>query len=207
MFEDVTIAFRRDPAAKGIVEVLTCYPGVHAVLMHRLSHSLYRANVPLIPRLISHLSRFLTGVEIHPGATIGRNFFIDHGMGVVIGETSEIQDNVTIFQGVTLGGIGSHTGKRHPTLEENVVIGAHATVLGPIRIGSGTKIGAGSVVVHDVPPESTVVGIPGKVLKRNGVRIDALDHEKVFEHFEKLDAKYHHEVTELKKRLERLEER
>jgi serine O-acetyltransferase len=205
MLGDINIVFRRDPAAKGMLEVLTCYPGVHAIIAHRASHTLHRLGIPLVPRLISHFSRFLTGVEIHPGATIGKDFFIDHGMGVVIGETAEIGDNVTVFQGVTLGGTGSHVGKRHPTIGDNVVVGAHATVLGPIRIGESSKIGAGSVVVHEVPPNSTVVGIPGKILKENGVRIQTLDHEKVFEHFERLDAKYHQEVTEIKRRIGRLE--
>ncbi len=207
MLEDIRIVFKRDPAAKNILEVLTCYPGVHAIAIHRFSNALYGLGVPLLPRLISQAARFFTGVEIHPGAKIGKNFFIDHGMGVVIGETSEIGDNVTIFQGVTLGGTGSHVGKRHPTLGNNVVVGAHATILGPIKIGEGSKIGAGSVVVHEVPPNSTVVGIPGKVLKQNGMRMQTLDHEKVFERFEKLEEKYHHEMTELKRRLEKLESR
>ncbi|MFH1448353.1 MAG: serine O-acetyltransferase EpsC [Candidatus Micrarchaeota archaeon] len=203
-FEDILIAFKRDPAAKGVVEILICYPGVHAIILHRIAHVLYNTGVPIIPRVISHFSRFFTGIEIHPGARIGGGFFIDHGMGVVIGETTEIKENVMLFQGVTLGGTGLHKGKRHPTLEDNVIVGAHATVLGPITIGKGSKIGAGSVVVHEVPPNSTVVGIPGKVLKRDK-GIESLDHEKVFEEFEKLDAKYHLEVTELKKRLEKLE--
>jgi len=204
VFEDILIAFKRDPAAKGVVEILICYPGVHAIILHRIAHVLYNTGVPIIPRVISHFSRFFTGIEIHPGARIGGGFFIDHGMGVVIGETTEIKENVMLFQGVTLGGTGLHKGKRHPTLEDNVIVGAHATVLGPITIGKGSKIGAGSVVVHEVPPNSTVVGIPGKVLKRDK-GIESLDHEKVFEEFEKLDAKYHLEVTELKKRLEKLE--
>ncbi len=204
MMDDIKIAFKRDPAASNIIEILTCYPGIHAVILHRIAHPLYKAGIPLIPRLISHFSRFLTGVEIHPGATIGPGFFIDHGMGVVIGETTEIGKEVMLFQGVTLGGTGSHKEKRHPTLGNNVIVGAHATVLGPITIGERSKIGAGSVVVHSVPPGSTVVGIPGKVLKR-GKGIEALDHEKVFESFELLDAKYHKEITELKKRLGVLE--
>ena len=170
--EQIGTIFREDPAARSVIEILLCYPGFHAILAHRLSHWLYRAGVPLLPRVISQVSRFFTGIEIHPGATIGRRFFIDHGMGVVIGETTEIGDDCLLFQGVTLGGTGNEKGKRHPTLGDGVVVGTGAKVLGNIRIGSHVKIGAGSVVVHPVPDHSTVVGIPGRVVRsrtENGV--------------------------------------
>jgi serine O-acetyltransferase len=163
--EQIDTIFREDPAAKSWLEIALCYPGFHAILFHRLAHRLYKAGVPLLPRVISQLSRFLTGIEIHPGAKIGRRFFIDHGMGVVIGETTEIGDDVLLYQNVTLGGTGNEQGKRHPTLGNNVVVGTGAKVLGGIRIGSHVKIGAGSVVVHSVPDYSTVVGIPGRVVR------------------------------------------
>jgi serine O-acetyltransferase len=163
--EQIDTIFREDPAAKSVLEVLLCYPGFHAVLLHRLAHRLYLWNVPLAPRVISQISRFLTGIEIHPGATIGRRFFIDHGSGVVIGETAEIGDDVLMYQGVTLGGTGAERGKRHPTIGDRVVIGTGAKVLGNIRIGDNVKIGAGSVVVHPAPDNSTVVGIPGRVVR------------------------------------------
>ena len=163
--EQVDTIFHEDPAAKSVIEILLCYPGFHAILAHRLAHRLYKAGVPLIPRVISQISRFFTGIEIHPGAAIGRRFFIDHGMGVVIGETAEIGDDCLLYQGVTLGGTGNEKGKRHPTLGSNVVVGTGAKVLGNIRIGSHVKIGAGSVVVHPVPDHSTVVGIPGRVVR------------------------------------------
>src|SRR5580658_289990 len=163
--EQIETIFREDPAAKSVVEVLLCYPGFHAIMAHRLANKLYRWGVPLIPRVISQFSRFLTGIEIHPGATIGRRFFIDHGAGVVIGETSEIGDDVLLYQGVTLGGTGEARGKRHPTIGNRVVLGTGAKVLGNIRIGDNVKIGAGSVVVHPAPDNSTVVGIPGRVVR------------------------------------------
>ncbi len=163
--EQIDTIFREDPAAKSVIEILFCYPGFHAVLAHRLAHKLYRWGVPLAPRLLSQISRFFTGIEIHPGATIGRRFFIDHGMGVVIGETAEIGDDVLLYQGVTLGGTGNEKGKRHPTLGHRVVVGTGAKVLGNIRIGDNVKIGAGSVVVHAVPDNSTVVGVPGRVVR------------------------------------------
>jgi serine O-acetyltransferase len=176
--EQFDTIFREDPAAKSVVEIFFCYPGFHAILAHRLAHRLYRWNVPFLPRFISQISRFLTGIEIHPGATIGRRFFIDHGMGVVIGETTEIGDDVLLYQGVTLGGTGNETGKRHPTLGNHVVVGTGAKVLGNIRIGNHVRIGAGSVVVHPVPDNSTVVGVPGRVVRirdENGV----LEHGKL----------------------------
>ena len=173
--EQIETVFREDPAAKSVIEILLCYPGLHAVLAHRLAHKLYLWKVPLAPRVVSQTSRFFTGIEIHPGATIGRRFFIDHGMGVVIGETTVIGDDVLLYQGVTLGGTGNEKGKRHPTLGNGVVVGTGAKVLGNIRIGDHVKIGAGSVVVHPVPDYSTVVGIPGRVV-RTRTETGVLDH-------------------------------
>jgi serine O-acetyltransferase len=172
---DIRVIFERDPAARSIWEVILCYPGFHALLIHRVAHWLYRHGFVLLARLVSQFSRFLTGIEIHPGAKIGQGFFIDHGMGVVIGETSEIGDNVTLYQGVTLGGTGKEKGKRHPTIGNNVVIGAGAKVLGSITVGNDVKIGAGSVVNRSVPPDSTVVGVPGRIVVHKGVSIDAQD--------------------------------
>jgi len=166
--EQIDTVFREDPAARSVLEILLCYPGFHAILAHRLAHKLYLWKIPLLPRLISQTGRFLTGIEIHPGASIGRRFFIDHGMGVVIGETTEIGDDVLLYQGVTLGGTGNEKGKRHPTLGDGVVVGAGAKVLGNIKIGDHVKIGAGSVVIHPVPDHSTVVGIPGRVVRTRG---------------------------------------
>ncbi|HEY9738928.1 MAG TPA: serine O-acetyltransferase [Coleofasciculaceae cyanobacterium] len=176
LIADFRIIFERDPAARNWLEVLFCYPGLQALLFHRICHWLYTLGIPFIPRLISQFSRFLTGVEIHPGATIGRSVFIDHGMGVVIGETAVIGDYALIYQGVTLGGTGKESGKRHPTLGENVVVGAGAKVLGNIQIGNNVRIGAGSVVLRDVPSDCTVVGIPGRILYRSGVRVNPLEH-------------------------------
>jgi len=177
--EEINTIFEKDPAAKSVVEVLLCYPGFHAIVMHRIAHFLYKRRVPLIPRLISQISRLLTGIEIHPGAKIGRRFFIDHGMGVVIGETAEIGDDVLIYQNATLGGTGKEKGKRHPTLGNHVVVGAGAKVLGAITIGDNVKIGAGSVVVRSVPANTTVVGIPGRVVVSHGQRLTA---EEELEH-------------------------
>jgi len=162
--EDLQAIFERDPAAVNTLEVLLTYPGLHAIWLHRLAHALHKRRIPVIPRLISHINRFLTGIEIHPGATIGRRFFIDHGMGVVIGETTEIGDDVTMYQGVTLGGTGKQRGKRHPTIGNHVVIGVGAKVLGAVTIGDHVRIGAGSVVITDVPDHSTVVGVPGRIV-------------------------------------------
>ena len=173
---DFAIIKKRDPAARNFWEIIFCYPGFQALVMHRISHRLWTYNLPIIPRLISHLTRFLTGVEIHPGANIGKSVFIDHGMGVVIGETSEIGDRCLLYQGVTLGGTGKESGKRHPTLEANVVVGAGAKVLGGICIGTNTRIGAGSVVVKNVSANSTVVGIPGRVVDQRGTKINPLAH-------------------------------
>jgi serine O-acetyltransferase len=177
--EQIETIFREDPAAKSVLEIVLCYPGFHAILIHRLAHKLYKARVPLIPRLLSQISRFFTGIEIHPGATIGRRFFIDHGMGVVIGETTEIGDDVLLYQGVTLGGTGKEKGKRHPTIGNRVVIGTGAKVLGNIQIGDNVKIGAGSVVVHSVPDNSTVVGVPGRVVRTRGEPVEVLEHGKL----------------------------
>ena len=175
MFEafrrDVTAAMERDPAARSRLEIVLCYPGVHALAFHRLAHRLWRRQWWVTARFLSHVSRFLTGIEIHPGAHIGSGVFIDHGMGVVIGETAEIGDDVTLYQGVTLGGTSLKREKRHPTLERNVVVGTGAAVMGALRVGEGTRIGAGSVVVSDVPPNSVVVGVPGKVIYRDGKRV------------------------------------
>jgi serine O-acetyltransferase len=174
--DDFRIIFERDPAARNWLEVLFCYPGLQALLLYRVAHQLYQLRLPFIPRLISHLARFLTGIEIHPGATIGSGVFIDHGMGVVIGETAIVGNYALIYQGVTLGGTGKESGKRHPTLGENVVVGAGAKVLGNLSIGDNVRIGAGSVVLRDVPADCTVVGIPGRVVYRAGERVDPLDH-------------------------------
>lgn len=162
--EQIDTIFREDPAAKSVLEIFLCYPGFHAILLHRLAHRLYKAGFPVLARVISQFSRSLTGIEIHPGAKIGRRFFIDHGMGVVIGETAEIGDDVLIYQGVTLGGTGKEKGKRHPTIGNHVVIGTGAKVLGNIVIGNHVKIGAGSVVIKPVPDNSTVVGVPGRIV-------------------------------------------
>lgn len=162
LMEDVQAVLERDPAARSRLEVLLCYPGVHAVMLHRVAHALWRHNFRLLARLLSTFTRFLTGIEIHPGAKIGRRCFIDHGMGVVIGETAEIGDDVTIYQGVTLGGVSLDRRKRHPTIEDGVVIGAGAAVLGPFRVGKGARIGSNAVVLKEVPPGVTVVGIPAK---------------------------------------------
>ncbi len=179
--EQIQTVFRGDPAAKSVFEVLLCYPGVHAILTHRLAHRLYRWRLFVIARLISHLARWLTGIEIHPGAKIGRRFFIDHGMGVVIGETSEIGDDVLIYQGVTLGGTGHEKGKRHPTISSHVVVGSGAKILGNITLGEWVRVGAGSVVVRSVPEHSTVVGIPGRVVAIKGVAISE-EEEAMLEH-------------------------
>ncbi|HEX9870192.1 MAG TPA: serine O-acetyltransferase [Candidatus Tectomicrobia bacterium] len=176
---DVQVVFERDPAARSVIEILWCYPGVHALLFHRMAHWLWNHRWLILGRFVSHVGRFFTGIEIHPGAHIGPGLFIDHGMGVVIGETTEVGPNCTLYQGVTLGGTSLKKEKRHPTLGQNIVVGAGAKILGAITIGDHSKIGAGSVVVTEVPPHSTVVGIPGRVVQRSGEkfveRID-LDH-------------------------------
>lgn len=205
--DDVKAVFDRDPAATSRLEVMFTYSGLHALLAYRFAHWLWARHVPLLPRAISQLTRLLTGIEIHPGATIGRGFFIDHGMGVVIGETTEIGDSVTLFQGVTLGGTGKERGKRHPTLGNHVVVGAGAKILGGIRIGDNVKIGANSVVLKSVPANSTVIGVPGRVIKTEGTRLPeaTMDHinlpDPIAERFEALER----ELIDLRKKLENQE--
>jgi serine O-acetyltransferase len=174
--EQIDTVFRADPAAKSTLEIFLCYPGFHAILLHRIGHGLHQSGFTLLARVLSQFIRALTGIEIHPGAAIGRRCFIDHGMGVVIGETAEIGDDVLLYQSVTLGGTGKEKGKRHPTIGNNVVIGTGAKILGNIMVGDGTKIGAGSVVIHSVPPHSTVVGVPGRVVRSRVDSGDALEH-------------------------------
>jgi serine O-acetyltransferase len=173
---DIRVVLERDPAARSTLEVLLCYPGVHALALHRVAHRLWLGRWRTVARFVSHVSRFVTGIEIHPGARIGRGLFLDHGMGVVIGETAEVGDNVTLLQGVTLGGTSTRREKRHPTLGDNVVVGAGAKIIGAFRIGEGSRIGAGSVVVREVPPNCVVVGVPGRVTFRDGQRVtDGID--------------------------------
>jgi len=206
---EIQAVFDRDPAAKNLLEVLLCYPGLHAIIFHRIAHFFYRHRLFLIARLISHLSRFLTQIEIHPGAKIGEGLFIDHGAGVVIGETTEIGDNVTIYQGVTLGGTGKEKGKRHPTIGNNVVISTGAKILGSITVGDNSKIGAGSVVLKNVPPNSTVVGVPGRVVVRDGQRVsEAIDlrHDLLPDPVAEIINNLYAEVEHLKKRVAELEE-
>ncbi len=169
---DIRSVFERDPAARSLPEVLFCYPGLHAVWIHRLAHWCWTHRLKLLGRFLSHLGRFLTGIEIHPGARLGPGVFIDHGMGVVIGETAEVGENVTIYQGVTLGGTSLEKVKRHPTIGNNVVIGSGAKVLGPFTVGENSRVGSGSVVVKEVPPNSVVVGVPGRVTHRDGKKVD-----------------------------------
>lgn len=171
IIKDVKAIRQRDPAVNSYLEAVTCYPGLHAVIIHRLNHFLYKKGLKLIARLLSNGVRLLTGVEIHPGATIGSGVFIDHGMGVVIGETAEVGNNVTIYQGVTLGGTGKDTGKRHPTIMDNVVVSSGAKVLGPFTVGENSKIGAGAVVLKEVPPNCTVVGVPGRIVVKDNKRV------------------------------------
>lgn len=178
--EEIKTIFEKDPAATSILEVLLTYSGLHAILIYRFANLLLKHKIPFFPRFISSVGRFLTGIEIHPAATIGKRFFIDHGMGVVIGETTIVGDDCLLYQGVTLGGTGKETGKRHPTLNNNIVVGAGAKVLGNIIIGNNVRIGAGSVVITNVPDNSTVVGVPGRVVIKDGKRIDsALDHDNL----------------------------
>lgn len=197
--QEIRSVFGRDPAATSYLEVLLTYSGLHAIIFYRIAHALLKMRVPFFPRYISQLGRFFTGIEIHPGAQIGREFFIDHGMGVVIGETAIIGDNVLLYQGVTLGGTGRERGKRHPTIGNNVVIGAGAKVLGNITIGDNSYIGSNAVVIKDVPPDSTVVGVPGRITKQEGKKIDvSLDHIHVLDPILQ-------DLDELKERLDKLE--
>ncbi|MFW5980882.1 MAG: serine O-acetyltransferase [Halanaerobiaceae bacterium] len=198
---DVKAIYDRDPAVNNILEVLLCYSGLHAILVHRFTHYLYELGLRTIPRFISQLMRFLTGIEIHPGAKIGKGFFIDHGMGVVIGETTEIGDNVTLYQGVTLGGTGKEKGKRHPTIGDDVLIGAGAKILGSIEIGSDVKVGAGSVVLDSVPENSTVVGIPGRIIAREGKKV----HPEIKLNHCELPDPIGDTVYSLQRRIEKLE--
>lgn len=204
---EIKAVFERDPAARNLLEVLLCYPGLHALMLHRVAHWFYRRRLFVLARLISQISRFLTGIEIHPGAKIGKGVFIDHGMGVVIGETAEIGDNVTIYQGVTLGGTGKEKGKRHPTIGNNVIIAAGAKVLGSITVGDNAKIGAGAVVIKPVPPNSTVVGVPGRVVIQDGikVRFPDLDHGKLPDPVAAVCEALEKRLTELENRLGALE--
>lgn len=197
--KEIKATFERDPAATSFLEVLLTYSGLHAIIYYRITHVLWQMHIPLIPRYISQLGRFFTGIEIHPGAVIGKEFFIDHGMGVVIGETTIVGDNVTIYQGVTLGGTGKERGKRHPTIGNNVVIGTGAKVLGNITIGDNSYIGANAVVIKDVPQNSTVVGVPGRITKQDGKKIDiSLDHIHVLDPLLQ-------EIEDLRRRLDKLE--
>lgn len=203
--EDINTVFIKDPAARSIAEVLTCYPGLHALWLHRLAHFLWRHHLRFPARLLSHFSRFLTAIEIHPGAKIGRRFFIDHGAGVVIGETAEIGDDVLMYQGVVLGGTSLKKGKRHPTVGNNVVIGTGAVALGAITIGDGTKIGSGSVVIKSVPPGATVVGIPGRVADEKRKPLLDLEHGRLPDPVAEAIRLVLNEQTKLEKRLEKIE--
>ncbi|MGE5677408.1 MAG: serine O-acetyltransferase EpsC [Pseudomonadota bacterium] len=200
--DDMNAVFERDPAVKSYLEVILCYPGLHAIILHRLAHRLYKRKWFVLSRFISQISRFFTGIEIHPGAVIGKRFFIDHGSGIVIGETTEIGDDVTLYQGVTLGGTGKDKGKRHPTIGHNVTIGSGAKVLGPISIGHNAKIGAGAVVVRCIPPNSTAVGVPAHVVGRDKVEDTYIDlnHTDIPDPLED-------EIRALEKRIRELEKR
>ena len=208
MRRDIKAVLDRDPAARSVAEVLLCYPGFHAIFFHRAAHFLWTHKIYLLARWLSHFSRFLTGIEIHPGATIGENFFVDHGMGVVIGETTVIGRGCTLYQGVTLGGVSLHKGKRHPTLEDGVIVGVGAKILGPHTIGAGSRIGAASVVIADVPPGSTVVGVPGRVVYRNGEASDdpetpaAFAHDKLPDPIETALQALNLRIAELERELE-----
>jgi len=198
---EIKATFDRDPAATNYIEVLLTYSGLHATIFYRIAHFLRKIKVPFLPRLISQITRIFTGIEIHPGATIGKGFFIDHGTGVVIGETSVVGDNVTLFQGVTLGGTGKERGKRHPNIGNNVVIGTGGKVLGNITIGDNSYIGANAVVIKDVPPNSTVVGVPGRITKQDGKKLDTqLDHAHVFDPIMQ-------NIEDIRRRLDGLESR
>ncbi|GGJ93319.1 serine acetyltransferase [Lentibacillus kapialis] len=207
MKEDMDVVFDQDPAARSYIEVFLTYSGLHAIWAHRIAHFFFKRNLLFIARSISQISRFFTGIEIHPGATIGRKFFIDHGMGVVIGETCEIGDNVTLFQGVTLGGTGKEKGKRHPTIKDNAMVTNGARVLGNITIGNSSKVGAGSVVLKDVPDHSTVVGVPGQIVVKNGEKIRKnLDHHKLPDPVADRCAHLQEEIDALKEEIAKLKE-
>jgi len=205
--EDIKVVFERDPAAKNVLEVVLCYPGLHAVIGYRIAHFFYEKGMFVVARLISHVVRFLTGIEIHPGARIGRRLFIDHGMGVVIGETAVIGDDVTLYQGVTLGGTGKEKGKRHPTIGNRVVIAAGAKVLGSFEVGDEAKIGAGAVVLKPVPTGATVVGVPGKVVAQFGKRVSGIDlnHHNLPDPVQAAFEALTRRIEQLEERLESLE--
>lgn len=202
--EDIQSVFERDPAAKTLLEVLLCYPGLQALWSHRINHWLWTHGLPLTARLLSQMTRFWTGIEIHPGAQIGRRVFIDHGMGVVVGETAIIGDDVTIYQGVTLGGTGKEKGKRHPTIGNSVFIGANANVLGNITIGENCRIGSGSVVLRDVPDHSTIVGVPGHIIFRNGQRVVITDPKEVNDPLSDVIVALARQVHELRQKVQKL---
>lgn len=205
---DMDVVFEQDPAARTYFEIFLTYSGLHAIWSHRIAHTLYKRKLFFIARVISQVNRFFTGIEIHPGAKIGERFFIDHGMGVVIGETCEIGNNVTIFQGVTLGGTGKEKGKRHPTIKDNALIATGAKVLGSIIIGENSKIGSGSVVLHDVPDNSTVVGIPGRVVIQDGQKVRRdLDHHKLPDPVDDRCSRMETEIQLLREEIERLKGR
>ena len=206
MREDIQTVFARDPAARSLLEVLFCYPGLHALWMHRIAHWLWKHKLRFLGRLVSHISRFLTGIEIHPGAVIGRRFFIDHGAGVVIGETAEVGDDVTLYQGVVLGGTTLERNKRHPTIGNRVIIGAAAVVLGPIEVGDGAMIGANSVVIKPVPPGATVVGIPGRVVGDRRKPVIDLEHGKLPDPVAEALERLRREQLKLEERLRALEQ-
>ncbi|MGD0336319.1 MAG: serine O-acetyltransferase EpsC [Candidatus Omnitrophota bacterium] len=200
-YKEIKAAQKKDPAAKGFLEILLLYQGLHAMVSHRVAHFFYKIHLYFIARALSQVSRWLTGIEIHPGAKVGRGFFIDHGMGVVVGETAIIGDDVLIYQGVTLGGTGLLQGKRHPTIGNNVVIGTGAKVLGNITVGDNSYIGANAVVIKDVPPNSTVVGVPGRITKQDGKKIDiSLDHIHILDPIMQ-------SIEELQKRIDKLEQK
>jgi serine O-acetyltransferase len=211
---DIDAVFDNDPAARSVLEVILTYSGLHAIWAHRIAHALYRRRLFSLARIISQISRFFTGIEIHPGARIGKRLFIDHGMGVVIGETCEIGDDVILYQGVTLGGTGKEKGKRHPTIGNNVVVGSGAKVLGSFTVGDYSRIGANAVVLQEVPPNSTVVGNPGRIVRLNGRKVDKLDHcnisDPVMEQFRQLTQQIdslRHEIDSLKRELQEKESR
>lgn len=204
MKHDIDVVFENDPAARSVFEVIFTYSGLHAVWAHRIAHAFYKRKWYTVARIISQISRFFTGIEIHPGAKIGKGLFIDHGMGVVIGETCEIGDNVVLYQGVTLGGTGKEKGKRHPTIGNNVVIGSGAKVLGSFKIGDDSYVGANSVVLKEVPPNSTVVGIPAKIVRQNGKRLERLDHRVDIDPTIELVRQMQQEIQALKEEIQRL---
>ena len=204
--EDVAAIRERDPAASSDLEVLLLYSGLHATASHRLAHTLNEKGMPLTARAISQLTKALTGIEIHPAAKVGKRVFIDHGSGVVIGETAEVGDDCTIYQGVTLGGTGKHQGKRHPTLGDGVMVGAGAKVLGPVNIGAGAKIAAGAVVLNDIPEDSTAVGIPAKVVRREGKRVEDLDQVNIPDPVSQELCMIRRQLYDLEKRIEQKEE-